>query len=139
MSASTEEKTPSTLLQPLSGKALREAKVTEALAFMPSALLALINVYDKSLDEETNLLTHAMRGEQEQAEAMLTINPDLALEKGSITDLSNRTFRHHCLPIRPLGFGLAPMEDATQIHALRSRSHAIARTRRLRYSLRQAF
>ena len=46
----------------------------------------------KPMLEINKLLLHVARGEQDQAEAMLSNNPDLALASGSVIDLSKRRF-----------------------------------------------
>jgi hypothetical protein len=90
-----EEKVLSSSFRGLGGKGVREVRVAETLDFMPSALLSLMNIYDEAFDKETHqLLTHVVQGEQDQAEILLKSNPNLLFEKGTITDLSKRTFKN---------------------------------------------
>lgn len=42
----------------------------------------------------TTFLQHIVRGEQDSAENLLKINPDLRFAKGNVTDYSNRTFKN---------------------------------------------
>ncbi len=47
-----------------------------------------------NLSDVKKFLTLVVEGEQDQAEAMLKSNPDLALVSGDVTDLSKRTFNN---------------------------------------------
>ncbi len=59
---------------------------------LPGPIIGLIQEYYATPKEIAEFLTLVAEGEQDQAEAMLKSNPDLALVSGDVTDLSKRTF-----------------------------------------------
>ena len=66
----------------------------EACPNKHTAINTIIIDYCGVSSEATNeLLTLVARGEQDQAEAIISGNPMLVLEKGTVTDLSKRTFK----------------------------------------------
>ncbi|HQZ88162.1 MAG TPA: hypothetical protein PLL67_05340 [Gammaproteobacteria bacterium] len=59
---------------------------------LPGSIIGLIQEYYASPKEIAEFLKCVVEGEQDQAEAMVKRNPDLALVPGDVTDLSKRTF-----------------------------------------------
>ena len=77
------------------GKSLssKDLLVVALPGMCPDLINMVLEYCDVSQDETNRLLLLVARGEQDQAEAMIKESPLLVLEKGTVTDLSNRTFK----------------------------------------------
>ena len=71
---------------------VRQPKISVATVGVFAPPEKVVAVIDQEAVEK--LLLHVARGEQDEAEAMLKTNRDLAQGKGTVTDYSNRTFNN---------------------------------------------
>ena len=71
---------------------VRQPKISVATVGVFAPPEKVVAVIDQEAVEK--LLLHVARGEQDEAEAMLKTNRDLAQGKGTVTDYSNRTFKN---------------------------------------------